>query len=93
MNAIYDLGNLEQYDGTELSLVVEALDHEGKSYCEALSTIEMSEVDLTRYNSPKLFYSVYTHLKTGGVDCAGDFDTLEDAQIYCHALDTLLGVI
>lgn len=90
MKEITGIGELSQYDGTELSIVVESTMSDGARACECMSTIDMSEIDFSGFIDPKIFYSVYVHLKTGGVDCAGDFDCLEDAQIYCHALDALL---
>jgi hypothetical protein len=90
MKIISEIGDLSLYDGTELSLVVEFDLPDGDRACEMLSTIERADVDLSQYPNGTLFYSVYLHLKTGGVDCVADFSELDDAQIYCHALDALL---
>ena len=92
MKTLYEIGNLNQYDGTELSLVAEFTLPDGTRACEMLSTIDMSEIDAADYPDAVFFYSVYLHVKTGGTECAADFDSLEDAQIYCHALDALLAI-
>jgi hypothetical protein len=92
MKTLYEIGNLNQYDETELSLVAEFTLPDGSKVCEALGTLEVSEIDAADYPDAVFFYSVYLHVKTGGTECAADFDSLEDAQIYCHALDTLLAV-
>ena len=89
MNCIQEITNFNLYDGTELSIVVEFTLPDGSRACEALATIDLAEVDLALFPDPVVFYSVYLHLKTGGVDVAADFDTLEKAQVYCHALDTI----
>lgn len=90
MNTIYETGDLSQYDNTELSLVAEFTLSDGTRACEMLSTIDMSEIDAADYPDAIFFYSVYLHVKNGGTQCAGDFASLEDAQIYCHAVDCLL---
>lgn len=92
MKTITALGDLNNYDGTELSLVVEYDLEDGTRACEMMSTIKLDDIDLATFNNPIVFYSVYAHCKTGGVDCAGDFSSLDDAQIYCHALDALLSL-
>ena len=89
MKILYDAGELSQYDGTELSAVVEFTHIDGTRICEALATLDVP--DLSSYSDATLFYSVYLHLKTGGTQCIADFDLLDDAQIYCHALDSILG--
>lgn len=37
------------------------------------------------------FFSVYVHLKQGGVDCVGDFTQHQDAVIYANELNKLFG--
>jgi hypothetical protein len=90
MDRIEQITNFQQYDGTELSLVIEFTMPDGSRACEAMSTIEIGEVDLDSFVDPIVFYSVYLHLFTGGVECVADFYSLDDAQIYCHALDSIL---
>ena len=90
MKTIYPLDDLSRYDDTELSLVAEFTLPDGTKSCEMLSTIDFDDINRADYSDAVFFYSVYAHLKTGGVECAGDFDSLDDAQIYCHALDALL---
>jgi hypothetical protein len=92
MQTIYDAGDLSQYDDTELSLVAEFTLPDGTRACESLSTLDMADVDAESFPDAVFFYSVYLHVKTGGTVCAGDFSLLDDAQIYCHALDALLAV-
>lgn len=92
MKTLYDAGDLSQYDGTELSLVAEFTLPDGTRACEMLSTIDFADIDAADYPDAVFFYSVYLHVKTGGTQCVADFDLLEDAQIYCHALDALLAV-
>jgi hypothetical protein len=92
MKTIYDAGDLSQYDDTEVSLVAEFTLPDGTRACESLSTLDMADVDATDYPDAVFFYSVYLHVKTGGTVCAGDFSLLDDAQIYCHALDALLAI-
>jgi hypothetical protein len=90
MKRLYDIGDLDQYDGTELSIVVEFTTEDGKRACEMMSTINPDDIDLDEFREPAVYYSVYTHYKTGGVECAADFGTCEDAQIYCYALEALI---
>jgi hypothetical protein len=85
------MGDLNQYDGTELSIVVEYTLEDGSRTCESMATIELDEVDLTPYREPEVFYPVYLHLKTGGAECAADFSKLEDARMYCCTLDSIMG--
>ena len=92
MQTLHDTGDLSQYDDTDISLVAEFTLPDGTRACEMLSTLDMVDVDAADYPDANFFYSVYLHVKTGGTQCAGDFDSLEDAQIYCHALDALLAV-
>jgi len=91
MNCIERISDFQQYDGAELSIVVESTLPDGTRACEMMSTINMDEVDLSRFVEPIVFYSVYLHLFSGGVECVADFYSLDDAQIYCHALESILG--
>lgn len=90
MKKIYEIGDLSQYDNSELSLVAEFTLPDGTRACEMLSTIDKSEINYSLYPDASFFYSVYLHVKTGGTQCIADFSELEDAQIYCHAIDCLL---
>jgi len=92
MRIISEMGELNQYDGTELRLVVDYANPDGSRDCEPQNTIELSDVDLSTFNDPIVFYSVYLHPKIGGTVCVADFDQLDDAQILCHALDCLIKV-
>lgn len=92
MKTLHEAGDLSQYDGSELSLVVEFTLPDGTRACEPLVTLDLSDVNLDDYLNPELFYSVYLHVKTGGVLCIADFTDLDSAQIYCHCIDALLEV-
>ena len=92
MKTLHEAGDLSQYDGTELSLVVEFTLPDGERTCQALGTIDKSDVDLSDYLNPELFYSVYLYAKAGGTLCIADFSDLDSAQIYCHCIDALLEV-
>jgi len=87
---LYELEDLDQYDGAEISIVVDYMGIDGLRCCEALATTNMSEVDLSQFNEPIVFYSVYAHRKQGGVVCVADFEDEQKANILYDALAKIL---
>jgi hypothetical protein len=64
------------YDAIEIHGVREAPEHPG-----------CCEVD----DTDPLFYSTYVHLKRGGLECVGDFNTAEAARDYAEQLSRKYG--
>ena len=64
------------YDAIEIRGVRDSIEH--PSCCE---------VD----DSDPLFYSTYVHLKRGGLECVGDFNTAEAAREYANKLSHKYG--
>lgn len=64
------------YDAIEIHGVRDSTEH--PSCCE---------VD----DSDPLFYSTYVHLKRGGLECVGDFNTIEAARDYAEQLSRKYG--
>lgn len=65
---------ITEYDGLEIHPVREELLENGTSYCEPCTPDEAQ------------FWSVYGHLKTGGVDCIEDFATEAEARALAEQL-------
>ncbi len=77
---IYDPGDLNQYDGTE----VVAIDREGASH-------SISQADAHATLGDGVTWSVFLHLTAGHVDDLADgFATERDALAFAAAVDTLL---
>lgn len=62
------------YDGLEIHPVREAFFEDRSSYCKPCTPDEAQ------------FWSVYGHLKSGGVDCIEDFASEEDARAFARQL-------
>jgi hypothetical protein len=63
--------NPADYDAMEINGVITETDRDGTTHCEAVFGETVPE-----------FFSVYAHLVEGGVECIGDFATIENANIY-----------
>lgn len=72
--------NPADYDATEVHPCCEwAEDNGTDTYVE---TCDPAEAD---------FWSAYVHLKEGGVECVGDFDTEADARAYANRIQAEQG--
>lgn len=72
------VNNPADYDSLEVHGVSEEEDGYGGTACEIDD------------ENPE-FFSVYAHLKQGGVECIGDFRTTEDAIAYAKEIAALHG--
>jgi len=72
--------NPDEFDAIEIQGVREVIDPEDASK-------NLIEVD----NAKPEFYSVYSHRKTGGVECVGDHGTYELAVQYANELANKYG--
>lgn len=66
---------------------IDALEIHGIRSLSDAGDYEVQEID----DENPHFYSVYIHLNDGGVDCIGDFPTLEDARFYAELLSARHG--
>ena len=69
---------IHNYDGLELAPVTEYEDRDGVKYCERVDDPAEAQ-----------FWSVYGHLREGGVECLEDFDTEQEAASFAKELLSL----
>lgn len=66
---------IHNYDGLELSPVAEYEDKQGDKFCERVDDPNEAQ-----------FWSVYGHLREGGVECLEDFYTEQEAAEFANTL-------
>ena len=68
------LKNIHDYDGLEIHPVCTIKEQDGTTFEEIC---EPEEADM---------WSVYGHLKTGGIECFEDFTSLDIAEVFAETL-------
>ena len=76
--------DIAQCDGVEISPVIEWVSQHGK-VCEVISPDDFGLDPAAEY-----FWSVYLHLREGGVTCVADFETEAQATAYGDFLETMI---
>ena len=75
------------FDAFELQRVAEYTAPDGCTYCEVLTDKEVTSQEL---KCLRIFWTVYGHLPTGGVEALVDRDTEEDATRIFNFFEGLL---
>lgn len=69
----------EHYDGTEVQACAAVECGVDDTIIEVVDDVDAQ------------FWSTYVHLKEGGVECVGDFTTVEEARLYAEQIDQHYG--